>query len=164
MMKKAILSLLGLTACLVLILAGTAWYPIDRYELDSAKQSFPLMEWVDYKKVAQEVQPPVVLQADLAKGSALLFGAEHTDDPAHHQFTALGEAFHEFAPTLVVVEGRPSVLLPLFMDPIETLGESGLLIKLAKERNLPVFSWELSREEEASLLNEMTVPRKSEVG
>ncbi|MEM8937341.1 MAG: hypothetical protein AAGC77_13125 [Pseudomonadota bacterium] len=153
-MRKAVLSIFGLATCLVLILAATAWYPTNRYEVEGPDETFDLMDWEVYEKIASDIRPPVIKQADIAEGAALLFGATHSYDPAHPQFTALEKAFDEFGPSMVFVEGRTSVLLPFFMDPIETYGESGRLIELAKQQGLPTYSWELSREEEAALLNE----------
>ncbi len=133
-------------------LAATAWYPTPNYELTSARQTYPLMTWDEYEQRAADIEPPVTLEGTIGQGAAYLFGAEHSNDPSHPQFRALDAAYRDFEPTVVIVEGRPSFLLPQFMDATENYGESGRLIELAKQDNVPAYSWELSREEEVDLL------------
>lgn len=151
-MKRLLLPILLVLFGMATMMAALAWRSPSTYDVSQAVMDFPLMSWDAYRTIAKDVTPPVILENSMPHGAVLIFGAEHRNDPNHPQFTALEEAFEQFSPTIVLVEGRLGFLLPGLMNPTETYGESGHLVQLAKRANLPVYTWELPREQELSSL------------
>ncbi|NVE94450.1 hypothetical protein [Altererythrobacter lutimaris] len=152
MKRRLALLVLAVLAALAAYI-GYAFHGIAKpYALDSAKQEFSLLSWSDYRERASEFALPIIIQTEADRGALLFFGAEHSNDPSHPQFAELEEAFARFDPTVVVVEGRPGPLLVPFMDPIETYGESGALVQLARQSGSTTYIWELERDDEVALL------------
>jgi len=86
------------------------------------------------------------------KGSVLVFGAEHTKDPKHKQFPMIESEWAESHPTVALVEGRLGFLFSWIQDPVKTLGEGGLVAKLAKSNGVKLYSWEPNRDSETEFL------------
>jgi hypothetical protein len=72
----------------------------------------------------------------------LLFGAEHTKDPKDPQLVHIRQLWNEFRPTVALVEGRLGFLFRWTMDPTENYGESGFVFDLAKNEDIPAYTWE----------------------
>jgi hypothetical protein len=63
-------------------------------------------------------------------------------------------AWRHFRPTVALVEGRLGFLLPRLMDPVKNLGEGGKLKELAGRDDVPLYNWDLSKEELAKGLQQ----------
>jgi hypothetical protein len=88
------------------------------------------------------------------KPGLVVFGAEHTRDPNHPQIARLEQDWNRLQPTIALVEGRLGFLLPGLMDPVKELGEGGKVAQMAKKAGIPLYNWDLSKEELASGLQQ----------
>ncbi|MBF8248531.1 MAG: hypothetical protein HW374_1331 [Bacteroidetes bacterium] len=102
----------------------------------------------EYGKVIETHARPYVVEFHGSTGAILLFGAEHTKDPANPQIQQIRESWKTFKPTVALVEGRMGFLFRWFMDPIREFGESGLVLDLAKDSGIDFYTWEPSFEKE----------------
>jgi hypothetical protein len=155
MIRNILLGIAVLLAALTATVYVIAWRSPPTLPYAASPTEYPLMSWDDYRQVASRFEPPVIRQYDLGGGGAVLFfGAQHSGNREHPQFAALADTFEDFDPDIVLVEGRLGFLLPGFMDPVETYGESGFAVAEARRRGLDYFSWELSKADEITALRE----------
>lgn len=77
----------------------------------------------------------------------VIFGAEHTRDPRHPQIAQITSQWQTLKPTVALVEGRLGFLLPGLMDPVKELGEGGKVSQLARKEEIPLYNWDLSKED-----------------
>lgn len=91
---------------------------------------------------------PFILEIPVSTGSILVFGAEHTKDPADPQIRQIREQWQSFAPTIALIEGRPGGPLAALGDPVRQFGESGLAYAMARRDDIPCKTWEPRREAE----------------
>jgi hypothetical protein len=144
-MKRFVIALIALLALAISYVAIMAWRSPPTYDLDTAYIDYPLLSWDAYEAAARAVTLPIAHKISNGAGEALIFGATHSSDPTHPQFTELDRQFAAFDPDVVLVEGRMGFFLPPFMDPIQSFGESGSMAAKAKRGDLPLYTWELCR-------------------
>lgn len=151
-MKRLALVLTVLLAVAIAYVALMAWRSPPTYDLNTDYVDYPLLSWDTYETVARTVEPPIVYHMSAGTGEALIFGATHSSDPTHLQFAELNRQFDQFKPDVALVEGRMGFVLPPFMDPAQSFGESGALAAKAKRAGLALYTWELCRACEPELL------------
>src|SRR5690242_10854398 len=122
-----------------------AFHPAD---VNDVELSAHILTLAEYGEVIDEHARPYVYKVDGDKGAVLMYGAEHTRDPQDPQIPDIEREWNEFDPTVALVEGRLDFLIEGFMDPVAVLGEGGWVNKLARDQGVPVYSWELPREQE----------------
>ena len=120
--------------------------------------------YYDAPAIAGEVEDRIVGQAEYSEGhdspfffragNVVVFGAEHTKDPNDPQIALIDKLWDQLDPTVALVEGRLGFLAPGLMDPVETYGEPGHVLGLAKEHNADAFTWEMPEEELVAALAE----------
>jgi len=103
-----------------------------------------------YGELSDNHSRPFVIQ----KKNILIFGAKHTKDSKNKQLKILDSLFYEFKPTIVLVEGRLGFLIPYIMNPVKNFGEMGKAAALAHKENIPIFSWEIPKNELINVLNQ----------
>lgn len=146
----------------VVLVYFTAWrspktFPVSK----EAHTDYPLLSWEDYSIVAVNVTPPFTYKVDpLHTGAVFFFGAEHGRALDHPQYEQIKETWREFKPTIALVEGRLGFFLPYIMDPVEKFGESGQVAALSRQSNIPLYSWEFSKEDEITALLRTHDPEK----
>ncbi len=128
-----------------------AFHPADVSDVELSAHILTLDE---YSEVIDEHARPYVYEVEGDKGAVLMYGAEHTRDPQDPQIPDIEREWNEFGPTVALVEGRLDFLMEGFMDPVEELGEGGWVNKLARDNGIPVYSWELPREQEVAMMLE----------
>jgi len=151
-MKRLALALAALLAFAIVYVTLMAWRSPPTYVLDADHVDYPLLSWDAYEAIARTIEPPIVYRISTDTGEALIFGATHSSDPTHPQFAELDRQFDQFKPDVVLVEGRMGFVLPPFMDPVQSFGESGALAAMAKRDGLALYTWELCRACEPELL------------
>ena len=126
-----VLFLLVNTSC-----KGPAYYISQKQFTDSI---------ISFKKYSSlpEIKPPYILKDK----QYFIFGSAHTKDPNNPQIDLLEKYFKEFKPTVALVEGRLGFVSTLFMNPVKTYGEGGKLLVLAKKSGIPIYNWDLSKEQ-----------------
>ncbi|GLQ22871.1 hypothetical protein GCM10007853_07450 [Algimonas ampicilliniresistens] len=144
-MKRLALALTVLLAIAITYVALMAWRSPPTYDLNTDYVDYPLLSWDAYEAISHTVEPPIIRQTSAGTGEALIFGATHSSDPTHPQFAELNHQFDSFKPDIVLVEGRMGFVLPPFMDPVQSFGESGALAAMAKRDGLALYTWELCR-------------------
>lgn len=96
-----------------------------------------------YGKLSETHQRPYVYEHRVPSGGALLmYGAEHTRDPENPQVEDIRTRWSAFKPTVALVEGRLGFWMRPFVNPVKTYGESGWVAFLARQNQVPVYSWE----------------------
>lgn len=143
---------LAAVAVVLAIVAALSWrspafYPAE--DLAAAPAS-PLTQ-AQYGAVHELFVRPYVVRCERpAGGAALIFGASHTKDPHDPQIAAIGAAWAGLRPTVALVESRPGGPLAA-LNPVGWYGEGGETVRLARRDEVPVWSWEPSRETEIAL-------------
>ncbi len=101
-----------------------------------------------YDEVFKTHPRPYVFQHGDSTGGVFFFGSEHTKNPQDPQIEQIRQAWKSFDPTVALVEGRMGFLFRWFMDPVETFGESGLVLELAQSKGIDCYTWEPPFEKE----------------
>jgi len=148
-MKKA-LKILGWLLILAIGVGGTvyllAWKSPD-YFIAKTHSKSSYLSFKNYK--ADHKKPYIIEQKNL-----VIFGAEHTRNRKDVQIRLITDRWERLQPTVALVEGRLGFLLPQFMNPIEKLGEGGKVKELANRDNVPLYNWDLPKEEMAKRMQE----------
>lgn len=149
MRQRLLLVVPGLLVASGAALWLSAWHPVPAFpDPDPASLPVPILTSEEYSARMAGHARPYVFEAGNARGAVLVFGAEHTRDPAAPQLAALRARFAVFRPSAALVEGRLGHLLPWFQDPVRRHGESGLVRALARAAAIPCWTWEPSIEDE----------------
>lgn len=142
---KKLLKISGWILGSVVLLLGlvfiVAWKSPKYYKIEKASSLSQL--YVPFRDYTGEHSRPYVIKTK----NAIIFGAEHTRDPKHAQIKLIEETWKNLKPTIALVEGRLGFLLPMVMDPVENLGEGGKVKELAQKDGVPIYNWDLSKEE-----------------
>jgi hypothetical protein len=144
--------LLTLTAFL-LIQCNVLWLPPKKYEpKEKVKLEPPVMTLHEYTAsglIETHPRPCIfMLQSKAGKGAVLVFGLEHTYNPADKQLPVMKEHWDKFDPSVAMVEGNLDLILTWFFDPVKASGEGGYTQKLARRKGIKVYSWEAGLETE----------------
>jgi hypothetical protein len=140
---KKFFKILGLLFLTAVVLGGAvfllAWKSPKYYV---AKSSAPA-QYLQFKNYKANHTKPYIIETN----NLVIFGAEHTRDPKDSQIKPIKDKWERLQPTVALVEGRLGFLLPMFMDPVEKLGEGGKVKELADRDEIPLYNWDLSKEE-----------------
>jgi hypothetical protein len=99
--------------------------------------------YLPFKNYRADHRKPYIIE----QKNLVIFGAEHTRDRKDSQVKMIKDRWERLQPTIALVEGRLGFLLPMFMNPVENLGEGGKVKELADSDNVPVYNWDLSKDE-----------------
>lgn len=152
MLRKAARVAVLVCAFLIVILGIiylVAWKSPDYYRTSEACSTVTIIPFSQYGTVADHARPMVLEQKNV-----VVFGATHTRDPKDPQIVQIASRWHALRPTIALVEGRLDFLLPGLMDPVKNLGEGGKVKELAGEARIPIYNWDLSKEELAKQLKD----------
>jgi hypothetical protein len=102
------------------------------------------------------VRHPTPYVLDLVHDGArlVLFGSQHSSDPAHPMFDRLEALFTAMAPAFALHEGTPPAVEPEREIAIRRHGEAGLLRHLAALSGIATASMDMPLPEEARLLRD----------
>jgi hypothetical protein len=144
-----------------LVFAGILWWgwnniwrspPFHPQDVSDVNISAHILSLAEYSELIDSHERPYVFKVENDSGAVLFYGAEHTRDPQDPQLADIRDQWDEFDPSIALVEGRLGFLAEGFMDPVQELGEGGLVNKLARDNDVPSYSWELPREDEVALM------------
>ncbi|WP_276479580.1 hypothetical protein [Paraflavitalea pollutisoli] len=145
---------------IVVALLGTiyliAWKSPRYYKLShtiTVRDS--ITPFANYPLIANHPRPYI-----LEGKSFVIIGAEHTRNPQHPQIAEIEKHWKQLKPTVALVEGRLGFLFPGLMDPVSTLGEGGKVSQLARKDGIPLYNWDLSKEDLAMRLKEKFSPEQ----
>ena len=143
---------------LLLVLWGFtfAWRKVPEYNVVSPiALSVPVMSNAEYGELIDSHARPYLVDIETpAGGRVVIYGAEHTKDPGNTQIGEINTIWGEMQPTVALVESWLGILFPGLMDPVETFGEPGAVHALARQSNIPTYTWEPSVEQSISSLLE----------
>ena len=148
-MKKA-LKILSWLLILAIGVGGSIYmlaWKSPPYYIAKKSSSIDYLSFENYQ--ANHRKPFIIEQKNL-----VIFGAEHTRNRKDAQIRLLKDRWDRLQPTVALVEGRLGFLLPMFMNPVENLGEGGKVKELAERDDVPLFNWDLSKEELAKRMQE----------
>lgn len=151
---KAIAWLLGIVILLMGIVYLVAWKSPAYYPAAQCSNS-NIVPFSQYPSIADHPRPLIVESNKL-----VVFGATHTRDPKDPQIAEIEFKWKQLKPTIALIEGRLDFLLPGFMDPVKNLGEGGKVKALAGNDGVPVYNWDLSKEELAKQLKQKFSPEQ----
>ncbi len=124
-----------------------AWKSPKYYSV-STNATDSIIPFKNYGKMVDHPRPFIIAAAN----KYCIFGAEHTKDPTYFEMALIEKEWKKLKPTIALVEGRLGFLIPGFMDPVKNLGEGGKVKALAQKDNVPLYNWDLSKEELAKQL------------
>ena len=148
-MKKGFKILAWFIGIVVLALVSVfllAWKSPDYYRVADCK-SVTIVPFSQYGAIADHPRPMI-----LEGKNVVIFGATHTRDPKDSQIDEIEFKWKQLKPSIALVEGRLGFLLPGFMDPVKNLGEGGKVKALARAAGIPVYNWDLPKEDLAAKL------------
>lgn len=138
-MKKLLFRLIFVVVLILSIVYLMAWksprYYIPQNAYNTADSIVPFLQYTG------EHERPFLVETK----TAIVFGATHTKDRKDPQLIQMENLWSEFKPTIALVEGRLGFLLPPFMDPVQELGEGGMLKALAHRDGVKIMNWDLSK-------------------
>ena len=140
-------------ALLVAALLALGWFLSWRsppfYELvEALPLPAPVLTQAQYDAVHRDFVRPYVVECAAGESRVVLFGSAHTREPNDPQIAEIERRFEDLRPTVALVEGRPGAPFAALRDPVVQFGEMGALLRLARRADLPIWSWEPSREAE----------------
>jgi hypothetical protein len=141
--------LLSFLVVIMAIIYLVAWKSPDYYKTGDACSTVTIIPFSQYGTIADHARPMI-----LEKRNVVVFGATHTRDPKDPQIAQIEAQWAQLKPTIALVEGRLDFLLPGFMDPVKNLGEGGKVKELAGKSRIPIYNWDLSKEELAKQLRD----------
>lgn len=165
MVKKAFITLsaamVGFTSIFLgLLFSGVIWRSPGYYKVQNHTQfSVPVMDMETYGKVGYH-RRPYIFQIQNESGSVIVLGIDHTKNPSDPQIDTLRQSWEAFNPDVVFVEGRLGFLFDWVQDPVKTYGESGEALRLAKEYDVPVFTWEPDKTSEIAYMLNIFEPKQ----
>lgn len=134
-----------LSAFVLMILWGWAfaWRRLPYYtDYGKIELAVPVMSEAGYDSVFETHARPYIYELRIDSGAVLIYGAQHTKDPADPQIGDIESRWNQFRPTVALCESRLGILFPGIMDPVREMGESGWTHQLARQDGLPTYSWE----------------------
>ncbi|MFZ1684876.1 MAG: hypothetical protein WAU88_12220 [Candidatus Zixiibacteriota bacterium] len=132
-------------AFVLLIIWGCtfAWRRLPYYtDYGEVVLRVPVMSEAGYDSVFETHARPYVYELEFDSGAVLIYGAEHTKDPADSQIADIETRWRQFQPTIALCESRLGILFPGIMNPVREMGEAGWTHYLARRDGVPTFSWE----------------------
>ncbi len=162
---KRILAGLALVVVFVLALLyfKVLWVLAPYYDLENhIELEVPVMDMEAYKGIWEVHRRPYIytLQSEKGGGAVCIVGISHTKDPANPSLDSLRYYWKKFNPEVALVEGRVGNLFSWFQNPIEELGEGGLVTQLANKKGIKLYSWESKREKEIAFLMDKFPPEE----
>jgi hypothetical protein len=112
--------------------------------------TIPWMTWQEYQQ--GHFEKPYIFHHRAAAGNLIYFGAEHSNQPEHPQFTLIEKLWQELRPQVALVEGRLPPTAPSREVAIQGHGEPGFVGYLARRDGVPVISMDASLAEQAQAL------------
>lgn len=157
---KKVLKVSAWVLVIVIALLGTvfmiAWKSPKYYTLtNAAVKSDSITPFANYHLIADHPRPYIIEGKNY-----VIIGATHTRDPLHAEIKTIEAKWKTLNPTIALVEGRLGFLLPGVMDPVKELGEGGKVAALAKDKGIPLYNWDLSKETLAAQLQEKFSPEQ----
>lgn len=151
-MLKKIVRYTGWSIAIIASLLGTiyiiAWKSPKYYTLEHrADPKDSIVPFRNYSAYANHTRPFIVEGENY-----IIMGASHTKDPRHPDLRLILQKWEHLSPTVALVESRLGYLIPYLMNPVKNLGEGGYVKKLAGQDGVPVYTWDLSKEELAAAL------------
>ncbi len=149
-MKKIILWIAVSILLLLVLIYIIAWKSPVYYVVSTGNiaASDSIIPFKDYSNIIDHPRPYIINY----KNVLTVFGAEHTRDPNHIEIPLIEEEWNKLKPTVALVEGRLDFHLPLIMNPVENLGEGGKVKELSSKAGIPIYNWDLSKEDLAKRL------------
>jgi hypothetical protein len=108
------------------------------------------MSWEEYIQLS--LHDPYIVEQNIGKGCLLYYGAAHTVDLEHRQFSEIEKWWQEIRPTLAFSEGGIWPLEKSREEAIQRHGEQGQLRFLAARDGIPIRSLEPDEAEEVKAL------------
>jgi hypothetical protein len=159
-LRRVLAAFATLAAVLVAAVAVLAWRSPPFYDAPAVTLPVPILTMAQYDSLSEMHPRPYVVTIEAGRGGLLLFGAQHTREPADPQLDTLRALWSAFRPTVGLVEGRLGFLLPGLMDPVAEFGEMGAAAALARADNIPLYSWEPRREWEIARMLDSFPPQR----
>lgn len=151
MKNKILKTTLWLISAAIALLATiylVAWKSPAYYPPTTCTDTDPrIIPFSRYDSISDHPRPLILQNANV-----VVFGATHTRDPLHPEIAEIEFTWEKLNPTIALVEGRLDFLLPVIMDPVKNLGEGGKVKQLAMKSDVPLYNWDLSKEELAKQL------------
>ena len=144
--------------CIVILLLfkfNILWKSPSYYKLEKdITLETPIMDMETYMKELVNIhrRPYIYEIKSKNKGKAIIVGVNHLNDPSNSQFDSIRHYWNLYNPSVALVEGRMGFFINGIQNPIEEYGESGLSSSLAKTKNIDLYTWEPTRENEIEAL------------
>lgn len=155
MIKKIIIVFISLVAfILLLIYFNVLWVLAPYYEVEQyVELEVPIMDMKAYEEIWETHRRPYIYSISHENGGAVyILGVEHTKNPKHPDIDSVSYYWKKSQPDIALVEGRVGNLFTWFQDPVEELGEGGLVTQLANDDGVDLYSWEPKRETEIEMI------------
>lgn len=138
--------LFSIVGCTSIYLAS--WKPANDYSV--SKQTAltdSIISSANYYRHASHIRPYIIRGK-----SFVIFGCTHTRDPNHFEIGLIEKEWQQFRPTVALVEGRLGFEIPGVMNAVKNSGEGGKVRQLAKKDGIPIYNWDLPKEQLAKQL------------
>lgn len=157
LLKKSLkilgLALLGIIGvALLLFFTGVIWRSPGYYSVKTNREfKQPVMSMEEYSRTGGHVRPYIFRMGN-DRGEVYVLGIDHTKDPDDRQIDSIENAWNDFKPEVLLVEGRLGFLLGGLQDPVENYGEGGKAVSLAKRDDVKFYTWEPKKQQEVKMM------------
>lgn len=158
-LKICLKGLLLIVPILMLLIGGliyfdVLWLMAPYYKVEQETElTVPVMDMKAYDEIINTHRRPYIFsEEESGKGAYCIVGVDHTKNPEDPSVDSIRHYWSEFDADVALVEGGVGNLFTWLQDPLETLGEGGLVTSLANKKGIDLYSWEPQRQEEIDYL------------
>ncbi|HEX9981052.1 MAG TPA: hypothetical protein VGB50_10870 [Flavobacterium sp.] len=161
-LKIAVLTFAVLSATFFALLSlGIIWRSPKFYTVKEEKLfKVPIMDMRAYDTLGDHVRP-YLYEIRKGRGAVYVIGIEHTKDINNMQIPIMNATWNTFQPDVAFVEGRLGFLFEGLQDPVKEYGEGGLTLSLAKEHDIPFYTWEPQKSDELKMILKQFTPQQA---
>jgi hypothetical protein len=138
----------------LLIYFDVLWLMAPYYEIEQETElTVPVMDMKAYDGIINTHRRPYIFTITTPGGGAVcIMGVDHTKNPEDRGVDSIRHYWSAFDADVALVEGRVGNLFTWLQDPLEALGEGGLVTSLANSKGVDLYSWEPQRQDEIDYL------------
>lgn len=127
---------------------------IPHHQPTSVLPDVALLTPAQHDSVMADRNWPYLMELDTEEGSLFYFGSYHTNNPDDAQMERIATRWSEMMPTVALTENTGGFAPGGTRRAIKTLGEFGLVIRLADEHDIAVYSLEPTWDDEIGMVTE----------
>ena len=153
----------ALVPVLALVLSGCGLGRLPHHSPTSALPDKAFLSAAQHDSVMSGRDWPYNITLESAKGDLFYFGSYHTSNPDDPLIDTIVAAWQDYAPSLALTENTGGFAPGGQRRAIKSLGEFGMVIRLADRDGIPIYSLEPTWDDEIGMVTERFTPAEATV-